>query len=167
MGIVLTAEKLLQLQEGNDEGEGLGLPIINNGYYQITNKATGKIRFFRLTTNNADAKHFPGQRVLGVKVNDNRFIPFAIVDGETITVLENNRGLNGTKSHYEDYAEKFLDLVLNGDDSDFADTYEMTVSSKCVECNATLHDMDDISKGICGLCFSAIANMELCCATSE
>ncbi len=155
MCTILTAEQVLQLQEKLESTpEVYELPIINNGLYKIQNTKTNRHIFLRLTTNTPDSAFFPGQRVLSYKGAD-RYIPFAIVNGEEIEILPKNKGIDGKQSVWEHYAEVFLDLVTNGDDSELCkEEYRINVKSKCVECNQDIDSIDEIQRGICCHCYA-------------
>lgn len=128
---------------------------IFNGKYTIRNREDGKHRTLEISTQAADAKFAPGERVVALLTgpdNTADYTGFGFVNENGIHVWKSKRGQVGKKSEWEWYAEILWSLALDGGFSPYADRYEFLSEGRCIKCNRSLTTPESILSGIGPVC---------------
>lgn len=131
-----------------------------NGKYTIKNRTEGTHRTLDISTQAADAKFAPGERVVALLTgpdNTADYTGFGFVNDQGIQVWKKKRSTNGSKSEWEWYAEILWSLALDGGFSPYADRYELLVEGRCLKCNRTLTTPESIVSGIGPVCAEKVA----------
>lgn len=127
----------------------------HNGKFTIQNRTTGEHRTFRVKTQKSDASFAPGKRIVSLLTgtdNENSYTGFAFLEVDGPVVWTKRRGVHGTKSAYEYYADMLWTLVVDGGFSPYADRYTLQVETVCRVCNRTLTEPESIRTGIGPIC---------------
>jgi len=131
-----------------ENNKAVRLSRIFNGTVTLVNKETSSYITLKIAT--AKYGKLKGKRIVSKLVgsdNENSFKGFGFVVGDMIMVWRSQHSPKNAQ-----IASILQSLMVEGNDSRFADKVEMKLSKRCMRCNRKLTTPESIEEGIGPIC---------------